>query len=368
MIKGDDRAQKYPITGYFCFVFIVYFIVVYFLGCAPPPPKLPPEPPPEIPADQVSAEVMADVVVPLENIREYPNGPVIGKIQGGNTVKIISPKGNWMHCNIGDTLEGWIWAPSLGFPKFSFLDVKTYFHGADHQLRPYHDLEQRLGKPSKITQESPHYQRIVFDNTLQNGSSPFGSYRFQRLELMVVQPSDFIVQVDINPGKKEATISELLALLGLDYLPPTQSGFEDVHWDNAFPGLGRVVMDRYQGSFKFFSWIRIFKEHPDHWKDVITILDRSCQIAQNNHVTIHVILEISDNMAYSDILLRVSFYNNERHLIADDTIGPLSDIVVSNGQTEIFVDRNIPLLSGQKVADYNIEIISARPLFTTIAP
>ncbi len=364
MINRNDRTQKYPVTGYFCFVYIVSFMVVYCLSCTPPPPK----PPPEIPTVQVSADVTADVVVPQENIREYPNGPVIGKVQGGNTVKIISPKGNWMHCNVGDTLEGWIWAPSLGFPKFSFLDVQTYFPGANHHLIPYHDLEQRLGMPSKITQESPHYQRIVFDNTLQNGSLPFGTYKFQRLELMVVQPSDFVVQVDINLGKKEATISELLTLFGLNYVPPTKSSFKNVYWDNAFPGLDRVVMDRYQGSFQFLSWVRIYKEHPDHWQDVVTIFDRSCQIAQNNQVTIHVILETSDNMAYSDILLRVGFYNNERQLIAEDTIGPLSDVVVSHGQTEIFVDRNIPSLAGRKVANYKIEIISARPLFTVVTP
>jgi hypothetical protein len=366
VIKNDVRAQKYPLLGYFCFIFIIFVIAVYYLGCAPSPPKLPPELPSVTPVEQVS-ELTADVIVPQENVREYPNGPIIGKVQEGNTVKIISPKGNWMYCVIGDSLEGCIWAPSLGFPILSFLNIQTYFHGDDHQLRSYSDLEKRLGMPSKIIQESPHYQRIVFDNTMQIGSPPFGTYKFQQLELMVVQPSDFIVQVDIDLGKKETAMSELLTLLGLGNIPPTASGFENVYWDNVFSGLDRVVLDRYQGSFKFFSWIHIYKEHPDHWKDVISILDRSCQIAGNN-VTIHVTLETSSNMAYSDILLRASFYTVKRQLIADETIGPLPDVIVSNGQTEVFVDRNVPSLSDRKVTEYNIEIISAKPLFATLTP
>ena len=366
MIHSDDRKQKYPIMGYFCVIYMVFLLTVLWSSCAPPLKVTS-----EIPTDRDSQDIStitAEIIVPQENIRQFPNGSIIGKIMGGESVAIIAPKGNWMYCNISDTLEGWIWAPSLSFPKFTFLNVQTFFPGPDHRLTSYLDIKKRLGSPSSVIQDSPHCRRLVYENTLQDGYFPFGTDEFRQLELTVVEPANYVVQVDIDLGKKEANMSELLNLFGFDDSPPSKSGFQDVRWNNVFPGLGQVVMERYEGSFKSFSRVHISKEHPDQWKDAISILDRSCQIGQNNQVTIYIILENTDTMVYSDVSLNASFFDDDHIIMAEVNIGPLDDVLVSQGQTELFIDRNIPDLSGRKDLNYEIDVISALPLFTVSTP
>jgi hypothetical protein len=76
----------------------------------------------------------------------------------------------------------------------------------------------------------------------------------------------------------------------------------------------------------------------------------------------------NDVMAYSDVSFYVGFFDNERQLIAEKIIESLPDVLIPNGQTEIFIERDIPTLSGRKDLNYNIEVIAARPLFTSIAP
>jgi len=114
--------------------------------------------------------------------------------------------------------------------------------------------------------------------------------------------------------------------------------------------------------------VHISKEHPDRWRDVISIIDRSCQIGYNNQVTIYIILENTDTMVYSDVSFNVSFFDDDHKIVAEVNIGPLADVLVSQGQTELFIDRNIPDLLERKDVNYEIDVISTLPLFTVSIP
>ena len=363
MIIDVGFDKKYPITGYFCFKIVCICVILLTFGCAPPPKVSRVTPTTEPVAVQKATAI---VVASRENVREYPNGPIIGEVRRGEEVTIITPRGNWFHCGINDSLEGYIWAPSLGFEKLSFINAQTYFRGSNHDLIPLDSLIQRLGPPSEIIQETVHYRKLLYDNTPKSNEYPFGTREFQRLQLSVVQ--GLIAEVVVDLGKLEILQSDLLLLTGFPNERPTQSGFEQVVWHNVFSGLGRVAFDRYQGSFKSFSKVRFIKANPDRWNQVLSLKDQSCQIGKNNDVNVHVIVENADNMAYSDISFSVTFFNEGGSQIAKSIIEPLADILVPNGRGEIFTELVVPQLSGRTDVNYLVNLTSAKPLFIQITP
>jgi hypothetical protein len=290
----------------------------------------------------------------------------VSEVRKGDQVTMASRRGNWIHCQIGDTLDGYIWAPSLGFPKISYVDLHSYFPGTDFRLMRLDTLIQWMGSPSEINQESPHYQRALYINTPENGRRPFGTTEFSRLELSVAQ--GLIAEVVIEYGAKQIRQTDLLTQMGLSDEHPTYTGFQEVVWDNVFKGLGRVALQRAGGSFTSFSGIRAYKVNPERWKKSLTLTSQSCQIGKDGAVSIHIIVEDADSMAYSDMEFDLSFYDRSKLLIYQMTIGPLPDIILPQGSGEIFVDRIIPELSGRTDSNYIIRITSARSLFVSSTP
>jgi hypothetical protein len=357
--------KKYPASvGYFCWRYAAIIFVTMFLASCVHPPKAPTPPAETKPVEK--PENIVTVTVQQENIRSVPNGPIVGQVRQGDRVSIIAPKGNWMYCQIGDSLEGYIWAPSLGFPKLSFLNIHTYFPGTDFRLMALDTLARRLGQPFEVEQESPHYQRVLYDNTPQGGHYPFGSREFLHLTFSVTQGLIADAFVDLNA--KQIRQSELLRRMGLKDQRPTYTGFQDVLWDDVFRGLGRVALERASGSFTSFSGIRVYKVNPDRWKSKVNLISQSCQIGKKGDVTIHLMVENADSMAYSDMVFDLSFYDQSKSLIYRAHLGPLPDIVVPHGHGEIFADRIIPELSGRSDSNYIMKITSARPLFAVSTP
>jgi hypothetical protein len=362
---SKDSIKKYPASvGYFCWLNAGLILLVLAMAGCVHPPKAPTPPVETVPI--VEPKNTVPVTADRENIRSFPNGRILGEVRKGDQVSIVTPRGNWMYCNIGDTLDAYIWAPSLGFPKLSYLDIRTYFADSDYRPMILDTLIQRLGPPSEISQESPHYQRVMYNNTPQEAQYLFGTNGFLHLEFSVTQ--GLIAEVIIDLGVKEIRQSELLKQMGIANEHPTYTGFEEVRWDDVFKGLGRVTLERAAGSFASFSKIRVYKVNPERWGSALTLTSQSCQIGKNNEVTIHMIVENIDSVAYSDMTYHLSFYAGSKSLIYEAPFGPLPDIIVPHGYGEIFVDRIIPELSGRTDSNYVIKLVSARPLMVSSMP
>jgi uncharacterized protein YgiM (DUF1202 family) len=52
------------------------------------------------------------VIVPSENLREKPQGKIIGEVYKGATLIILEDKGNWLRVRLDDGSEAWIWKKS----------------------------------------------------------------------------------------------------------------------------------------------------------------------------------------------------------------------------------------------------------------
>jgi len=77
----------------------------------PPDPPKPPPPPPEPKTPEPSLRT-TKVTVTSENLREKPQGKIVGKVNKGTTLVILEEVGNWLRVRLEDGREAWIWKAS----------------------------------------------------------------------------------------------------------------------------------------------------------------------------------------------------------------------------------------------------------------
>jgi hypothetical protein len=73
---------------------------------APPQPESKQSPAPQ------SSLRKATVIVPSENLRQTPNGKIIGKAEEGTTLVILEEQNKWLRVRLDDGNEAWIWKKS----------------------------------------------------------------------------------------------------------------------------------------------------------------------------------------------------------------------------------------------------------------
>ncbi len=66
------------------------------------------------------------VTVNKENIREEPNGYVIGELHKGEKVTVLRKMGNWIEYQYYPDEKGYVWAPSLGYEYINLYSPATY--------------------------------------------------------------------------------------------------------------------------------------------------------------------------------------------------------------------------------------------------
>ncbi len=77
---------------------------------APPQPEAKPQvkqPPPTQPSLRKTA-----VIVPSENLRQTPNGKIIGKVEKGTSLVILEEQNKWLRVRLENGTEAWIWKAS----------------------------------------------------------------------------------------------------------------------------------------------------------------------------------------------------------------------------------------------------------------
>ncbi len=77
----------------------------------PPDPPKPPFPPPEPKPHEPSLRT-TKVTVTSENLREKPQGKIVGKVNKGTTLVILEEIEKWLRVRLEDGREAWIWRAS----------------------------------------------------------------------------------------------------------------------------------------------------------------------------------------------------------------------------------------------------------------
>jgi hypothetical protein len=81
----------------------------------------------------------ASVVVSKENVRQEPNGKILGSLKEGEKIVVRERLGNWIQFDSKKFDNAFIWGPSLGYkyinfysPFFYFDSLKSNFHSIEY--------------------------------------------------------------------------------------------------------------------------------------------------------------------------------------------------------------------------------------------
>ena len=97
-------------------------------------------------------KAISDTIVIIsreENVREVPNGEIIGKTMRNERFEIKEKRMNWLNIKNADFPSGYIWASSMGFDKIDIYSLSTWY---DIDVKGFYRLDQYLnllGSPSE---------------------------------------------------------------------------------------------------------------------------------------------------------------------------------------------------------------------------
>ncbi len=225
-------------------------------------PPVPPDTVQMIPALPDSAVVIVDT----ENVRETPNGKIVGKLYNDDMVYLDARVGNWIKFHNFYYQEGYVWGPSIGLPYLNLYDPRYYFDPRSGQFYAVSYIKKFLGSAGEEQKISDTEYRLIFRN-LGLGSHTedvweVTNHTTERVEHQMVlyvrrqNGYDRIYQMRIDFYRPVAGVKEALKKCGLEYREPSIENEEKVVWKagELLPGL-QVELERTEWKSDVFSTV-----------------------------------------------------------------------------------------------------------------
>lgn len=103
------------------------------------------------------------VMAPSENVREKPNGRVIGKMFRGDSLLVKENFGNWLRFTYKNH-DAYIWAPSCGFKYINLYSPFTYIDTLKKQIIPFDEFKRLLGSRVDTVGGTSKLMQLEFKN------------------------------------------------------------------------------------------------------------------------------------------------------------------------------------------------------------
>ena len=120
----------------------------------------------EEPAEEVviatDAGKILTVQVKTENVREWPNGPKLGKLFKGEQIKVLKRVGNWVQFTHEDFDKAYIWAPSVGYTYRNLYSPYFYFDSTTKAFRDVEYFKTFFSKRGQRRQEMNSSYELFF--------------------------------------------------------------------------------------------------------------------------------------------------------------------------------------------------------------
>lgn len=196
-----------------------------------------------------------------ENIRDIPNGEIIGKTMKNEKFKLIGRRGNWVIVQNRDFPKGFIYGPSLGYNKINMFALSTWY---DTQALGFYTLQQYiyfLGKSAEISEyfNLKKYSFIDlgfgFSNEVimdQNGKAE--TKKKSKGVYIIVNDDSFVREIHIDLKDKINHISDAESLLKVNLGKPSTNDNTHVEWQNMF-GLSKIQLLRSEFEADSFNQI-----------------------------------------------------------------------------------------------------------------
>ncbi|GAB4171635.1 MAG: hypothetical protein Kow00108_06120 [Calditrichia bacterium] len=103
------------------------------------------------------------VTVPVENVRNKPNGRIIGQMKKGDSLLVDQNFGNWLEFNYKGK-NAYIWGPSCGFPYINLYNPYTYLDTIKKAILNISELKRLLGTKVDTVGGSVNLLQLEFVN------------------------------------------------------------------------------------------------------------------------------------------------------------------------------------------------------------
>jgi len=140
--------------------------LIWLSSCSHKTTKISPAPTPApAPAEkEIAIADTAIVQVRSENVREQPNGKIIGKVRRGTPLLILRRVGNWVEFSGAKFDEVFIWAPSLGYKYLNLYSPDFYLNSSKTGFRPVSYFRKIFSEKGQVRDKSASDYELFFKN------------------------------------------------------------------------------------------------------------------------------------------------------------------------------------------------------------
>ena len=268
------------------------------------------------------------VTVASENLRDAPGGNRVGEAKKGQTFSLRMRRGNW--CEIsGDSIQAWIWAPSIGQRSVNPLAV-TEWIGSKAKPRSVDDLDDIFGPPVQVGQVAS--QAVIYDYT--NAGALFGTRQLSRVKVWVDRATRTAVRVEMDLPPFSGRRMELLDAMSLPKLKATSTDFDESVYENKFDGIGFLVMTFVKGNFEQVQRVTAERYSPALVEKWVAIPEKKVTI-EDGHLMLELTMQNqSSTVAFSCPMVELELVQGSRNL-GTFILGP-GNVRLAPGETKTF--------------------------------
>jgi hypothetical protein len=201
----------------------------------------------------------------VENIREIPNGEIIGETRKGEKFKLIGRYGNWVRVRNADFKDGYIWAPSFGYRHIDLYKLSTWYDTHEKAFYALSQYQNILGKASGKVDYFGNI-RLVYDMlglgfeeviTMDMSGKETVEKKAKGVGLVISEAS-IVFEISIEFKNALTNYQQLEEKLKIALGQPTSIDQSQVVWENKY-GLSKVRLLRKEFDSPQFGQVVLVK-------------------------------------------------------------------------------------------------------------
>jgi len=200
-----------------------------------------------------------------ENVREWPNGEIIGETKKNEKFTIVERKGNWLKVENEDFSDGYIWAPSFLILKIDLYALSTWYDLEEERFFSVKQFNNLLGSDPQI---ADHFglERLNFydiglgeEKTIEMDQTGKSEEILQKRGFAIILGnSGNVAEVLLDLKKPLTDFRKLSELLQIELNEPDIVDQTQIVWNNAF-GLKEIVLLREEFNTEKYNQIALIK-------------------------------------------------------------------------------------------------------------
>ncbi len=207
----------------------------------------------------------AFITVTRENVRQKPNGRILGHLKRNQKIFIDRRTVNWLKFHNSQFDSAYVWAPSAGFEYINLYSPFTYYDSSAGVFYPKEYLQRLFGSKGKIEDDYAKTYQLFYSNlglgsheeTVLEVTTESSEEVKHGITLFIRKADEKIYQVEVDFFRPVKGVKSILKKCDLIYRQPSAENEGHVIWDSNVTVNGLVVdLERKEWKSPFFSSVR----------------------------------------------------------------------------------------------------------------